>query len=66
MKFKVNKILTEQLKAFSLKEDVTLYMTLLTAFKVLLHRYSSQDDICVGGAISGRLQQEFEPLIGFL
>ncbi|AYZ36368.1 amino acid adenylation domain-containing protein [Chryseobacterium indologenes] len=65
MKFKVNKILTEQLKAFSLKEDVTLYMTLLTAFKVLLHRYSSQDDICVGGAISGRLQQEFEPLIGF-
>lgn len=65
MKFRVNKALTEQLKSFSVKEDVTLYMTLLTAFKVVLHRYCSQDDICVGGAISGRLQQEFEPLIGF-
>ncbi|KFF74889.1 hypothetical protein HX13_12990 [Chryseobacterium sp. P1-3] len=65
MKFRVNKELTGQLKSFSVREDVTLYMTLLTAFKVLLHRYCSQDDICVGGAISGRLQQEFEPLIGF-
>ncbi|MCQ9637621.1 amino acid adenylation domain-containing protein [Chryseobacterium sp. WG23] len=65
MKFRVDKELTEQLKLFSVKEDVTLYMTLLTTFKVLLHRYCSQDDICVGGAISGRLQQEFEPLIGF-
>ncbi|MCL8538958.1 condensation domain-containing protein, partial [Chryseobacterium gallinarum] len=65
MKFRVNKELTRQLKSFSVREDVTLYMTLLTAFKVLLHRYCSQDDICVGGAISGRLQQEFEPLIGF-
>lgn len=65
MKLKISKSLTEQLKQFSIQEDVTLYMTLLAAFKVLLQRYCSQDDICVGGAISGRMQQEMEGLIGF-
>jgi non-ribosomal peptide synthetase component F len=40
-------------------------MTLLTAFKVLLYRYSNQEDICVGSAISDRPYQEVEELIGF-
>ncbi|MBB6270489.1 amino acid adenylation domain-containing protein [Pedobacter cryoconitis] len=65
MKLKLSKTLTAQLKQFSVQQDVTLYMTLLAAFKVLLNRYCSQDDICVGGAISGRMQQELEGLIGF-
>ena len=65
IKFSITKTLTEALKQFSIQEDVTLYMTLLATFKVLLQRYCSQDDICVGGAISGRMQQEMEGLIGF-
>jgi non-ribosomal peptide synthetase component F len=40
-------------------------MTLLSAYKVLLHRYSGQQDICVGTSIAGRQQQELEGLIGF-
>ena len=40
-------------------------MTLLSAFNVLLHRYSGQEDICVGTPIAGRSQQEVEGLIGF-
>ena len=41
-------------------------MTLLSAFNVLLHRYSGQEDICVGTpVIGGRNQQELEGLIGF-
>ena len=43
----------------------TLYMTLLAAFKVLLYRYSGQEDISVGTPIAGRQQQEVEGLIGF-
>ena len=40
-------------------------MTLLAAFNVLLHRYSSQPDIIVGTPIAGRTRSELEPLIGF-
>ena len=40
-------------------------MTLLAAFKVLLYRYSGQEDICVGTSIANRQQQEVEGLIGF-
>jgi non-ribosomal peptide synthetase component F len=40
-------------------------MTVLAAFKVLLHRYSGQQDICVGSPIANRTQQELEGMIGF-
>ena len=57
--------LTQGLKTLSQKHNVTLFMTLLAAFQVLLHRYSGQDDIVVGTAIAGRNRQELENLIGF-
>ena len=47
------------------QHGATLYMTLLAAFKVLLYRYSGQEDICVGTSVAGRPQQELEGLIGF-
>src|SRR6185436_17334538 len=46
-------------------EGVTLFMTLLAAFKTLLHRYTGQEDILVGSPIAGRNQMETETLIGF-
>ena len=57
--------LTRGLKTLSQQQNVTLFMTLLAAFQVLLHRYSGQDDIVVGTAIAGRNRQEIENLIGF-
>ncbi|MDT5270153.1 MAG: hypothetical protein QOH49_2339, partial [Acidobacteriota bacterium] len=54
-----------QLKELSRREGVTLYMTLLAAFKVLLSRYSRQSDIVVGSPIANRNRAEVEPLIGF-
>ncbi|MEM7593941.1 MAG: amino acid adenylation domain-containing protein, partial [Cyanobacteria bacterium P01_A01_bin.83] len=47
------------------QEGVTLYMTLLTAFKALLYRYSRQEDIIVGSPIAGRNRAEIEESIGF-
>jgi len=44
---------------------VTLYMTLLAAYKVLLYRYTQQNDICVGTPVAGRNYPEIENLIGF-
>ena len=40
-------------------------MTLLAAFKILLHCYTSQDDIVIGTPIANRNRLEIEGLIGF-
>ena len=56
--------LTDELKALSRREGVTLFMTLLAAFKTLLARYSGQEDIVIGTPISGRSHVELEGLIG--
>ena len=55
----------ERLRELSRREDVTLFMTLLAAFSVLLSRYSRQEDIVVGSPIAGRNHSETEKLIGF-
>jgi hypothetical protein len=57
--------LIDRLKAVSQAEGVTLFMTLLGGFQVLLGRYSGQDDIVVGSPIAGRNYAEIEPMIGF-
>ncbi|HYO51823.1 condensation domain-containing protein, partial [Archangium sp.] len=57
--------LVEELKALGRREGATLYMVLLAAFQTLLHRYSGQDDLCVGTPSAGRGQAELEGLIGF-
>jgi len=53
------------LKALSRQEGITLFMTLLAAFKILLHCYTSQDDIVIGTPIANRNRLETEGLIGF-
>jgi amino acid adenylation domain-containing protein len=57
--------LHEALQALSRREGVTLFMTLLAGFKLLLARWSGQSDIVVGAPIAGRTHVELEGLIGF-
>ena len=57
--------LTESLEGLSRQEGATLFMTLLTALKVLLYRYTGQEDIVVGSPVVNRNQVETEGLIGF-
>jgi amino acid adenylation domain-containing protein len=57
--------LTDKLKVLSRKEEITLFMALLAAFQILLHRITGQDDIVVGSPIAGRTRSEIEGLIGF-
>ncbi|MEJ1929745.1 amino acid adenylation domain-containing protein [Nostoc sp. NIES-2111] len=61
----LSKELSLALKQLSQKESVTLFMTLLAAFQILLWRYSGQDDICIGTPIANRNRAEIESLIGF-
>lgn len=63
-RFRIQPELLDQLKTFSLQQGVTLYMTLLAAWQVLLHRHSGQDDIIVGSPLANRDRPELEALIG--
>ncbi|NEO29894.1 MAG: amino acid adenylation domain-containing protein [Symploca sp. SIO3C6] len=56
--------LIEKLKILSYQESVTLFVTLVTAVKVLLYRYSNQEDIVLGTVISQRNRPELEGIIG--
>ncbi len=58
--FDIDKGLSDHLKSLSNKQGATLFMTMLAAFKMLLYRYSGQEDICVGTPVAGRNQKELE------
>ena len=55
----------KSLHQFNRHEGVTLYMTLLACFQLLLARYSGQTDIVVGTPVANRNRSELEGLIGF-
>ncbi|MBI4241077.1 MAG: amino acid adenylation domain-containing protein [Candidatus Rokubacteria bacterium] len=57
--------LAEALAGLARREGVTLFMLLLAAFKVLLYRYTGQEDIVVGSPVAARSRVELEGLIGF-
>jgi amino acid adenylation domain-containing protein len=57
--------LTNDLKQLSRREGVTLFMTLMAAFSLLLSRHTGREDIVIGSTIAGRNQPEVEGLIGF-
>ena len=54
-----------RLKELSRREEVSLFMVLLTSFQLLLSRYSGQTDIAVGTPVANRTRSELEDLIGF-
>ena len=45
--------------------DATLFITLLTAFKVLLYRYTGQEDLLVGSPTAGRNSAQFAATVGY-
>jgi amino acid adenylation domain-containing protein/non-ribosomal peptide synthase protein (TIGR01720 family) len=57
--------LTARLKALSQANDATLFMTLLAAFKVLLYRYTGQEDLLVGSPTAGRQSAQFASTVGY-
>ncbi|MEM0578789.1 condensation domain-containing protein, partial [Flavobacterium polysaccharolyticum] len=63
--FKLDNDLSEALRTYAKEEGVTLFMLLLSVYKVLLYRHSGQSDICIGTTVANRPQQELESMIGF-
>jgi amino acid adenylation domain-containing protein len=63
--FQLSPGLTQSLQKLSRREGGTLFMVLLAVFKILLHRYTRQEDIVVGADMANRNREETEGLIGF-
>jgi tyrocidine synthetase-3 len=57
--------LTDQLKALGNRQGVSLFMVVLTAIKVLLYRYTGQEDLVVGTVAAGREHSDLEDQVGF-
>jgi len=64
-KLRLSPELTKAIKTFSRREGVTPFVTLLTAFKILLNRYGEQDDIFVCSPIANRNRKEIKGAIGY-
>ena len=54
-----------KLQAFSKKENVTLFMTLLTMLNVLFYHYTGQSDIVLGTVIAGREHADLRRQVGY-
>ena len=57
--------LTDELKSFSQRQGLTLFMSLLGTFNVLLYRYTGQRDFAIGLPMAGRNRLSDESVIGF-
>jgi amino acid adenylation domain-containing protein len=62
--FLVSEELEKQVEAFAIRHGVTLFMTLLTAFNVMLYGETGCDDIVVICLFANRNHVEMENLIG--
>ncbi|GAB3257949.1 non-ribosomal peptide synthetase/type I polyketide synthase [Kineosporia babensis] len=51
--------------ALAREHDVTVFVVLMAAYYLLLHRYSGQDDIVVGTPVTGRTEKEFASVYGY-
>ncbi|MDO0928858.1 amino acid adenylation domain-containing protein [Streptomyces sp. TG1A-8] len=65
VRFSVPAAIAARARTVSADSGVSLFMTLLSVFQLLLARYSGQRDIAVGTPIAGRNRAETEDLIGF-
>ncbi|MGB8508758.1 MAG: condensation domain-containing protein, partial [Pyrinomonadaceae bacterium] len=63
--FSLDEKLTGRIKALARDEGATLYVVLLTAFQLLLHRYTGQSEITVGTPAAGRSRPEFTDVFGY-
>ncbi|MGD2085953.1 MAG: amino acid adenylation domain-containing protein [Candidatus Aminicenantes bacterium] len=64
LEFEISPKSKAKLKKLAEQADATLYMVLLAAYNILLHKYTGQETIVVGSAIAGRSYADLEHIIG--
>ncbi|MER7884468.1 amino acid adenylation domain-containing protein [Streptomyces fimicarius] len=63
--FVLDDALSARVHALARAHGVTPFMVLLSAYYLLLHRYSGQDHIVVGSPVTGRTRQDFAAVYGY-
>ncbi|MFC1851966.1 amino acid adenylation domain-containing protein [candidate division CSSED10-310 bacterium] len=63
--FSIPENMSQALKDLGRQEGVTLFISLLTIYKILLHRYTGFADISVGTPVANRNLPDLEDIIGF-
>ncbi|MGA6174513.1 amino acid adenylation domain-containing protein [Streptomyces sp. NPDC012600] len=63
--FVLDAALSARVHALARTHHVTPFMVLLSAYYLLLHRYSGQDHIVVGSPVTGRTRQDFASVYGY-
>ncbi|HEX2927837.1 MAG TPA: amino acid adenylation domain-containing protein [Ruminiclostridium sp.] len=63
--FNINSEISGRIHELSQKTGATIFMILISAFYVMLHKYTSQEEIIIGTPVSGRTQEEFNNVYGY-
>ncbi|UJB20890.1 MULTISPECIES: HSAF biosynthetic non-ribosomal peptide synthetase/polyketide synthase [Lysobacter] len=63
--FTLDTELSARIHSLARENGVTVFMVLLSAYYILLHRYTGQDDVIVGSPVMGRTQEEFAQVYGY-
>ncbi|WP_052339682.1 non-ribosomal peptide synthetase, partial [Gorillibacterium massiliense] len=65
VKLEIPRESAKRLKELAKQEDMSLFMVLLTAYLIVLHRLTQQEDLIVGTPIAGRMNRSLEEVLGF-
>ena len=62
--FSLDKNLSNDIKSMAKRNNSTLFFTLLGIYKILLHKYTGQEDVIVGIPVAGRPHHDLEGAVG--
>lgn len=64
LNFSIDNVLSNKVIELAQESKATMFMTLLSAWNILLARYSGQEDIVVGTPVAGRTIEEVKDTVG--
>ncbi|WP_242655935.1 condensation domain-containing protein, partial [Paramaledivibacter caminithermalis] len=64
IRFSADKEIVYGLKEICIQNNSTMYMVLLSAYNILLSKYSRQEDIIVGTPVAGRYHADIQNVVG--
>lgn len=56
--------LTQKIQELAGNLKMSVFMVLISAYNILLHRYTDQEDIIIGSPVQGRKRAEFKNMMG--
>lgn len=62
--WKMQEDITLRVKAFCSEKKITIFMFMMTAFSILLHKLTGSNDIPIGVPVAGRQRKDWENTIG--